>query len=756
MLVLLSVLAVAHGIYGGSGPVLSVNKKDFKAVILESSLPAVVEFYAPWCGHCQQLAPTYTKVAKNLQGMVTVAAVDCDEDSNKKLCGKYGVKGFPTIKMFPALAKANPYTGKMEKSPTDYQGPRSAKAMADSALALLLDTFITNLKGAAAFEKFRDASEAPKVILASTKPRATPLYKSLSLAFRGRLAFALVRDSETDILSSLEISEPPALVVILPEGETIKYEGSMKAKDLTAFLNRYALATPVKETKAGAKDDTEQPHAKTDNKEDANEKALPQVVADMTFEELEAASTAEDALLVAFVKGKEAESCKDKVAELNKIVAELGPLIKAAQIVVGDAASAQAKQYGLDGDKLGIDPCALDIVLLPFDEDKGSPEDWQHYAGDLSSKELQKFVLEAFPSFVTRVTASTMQQFMGADMATPHVFLFTDKEETPAVYAALSVNLRKYKYKFGEVHSGEAALMQQFNVKKVPSMAVSYVKPGTEEEFVKEGKLGIQVFPGPLKYPYMHTFLTTFAGMMGALPEGEADPMDFMERTRTQSKADKSAPAADVPQASTQTELYESCLRRSSGLCVLALLDASSASHAQHAKITSEAAGRWGRQPLHFSWIDAARQPSFISTFGLSKTDLPTLVAFHPKKLRGASLRASFSAESIDALLDGLFSGSIHSEAFQELPALVEGGEEDSADLDPIEEEFDLADVLGEDVGGSGSKEDLLKQAEMELEEEERQRAEKEAAEMAAAAGQKKKSSKRRKKKKAKASKDEL
>ena len=91
-------------------------------------------------------------------------------------------------------------------------------------------------------------------------------------------------------------------------------------------------------------------------------------------------------------------------------------------------------------------------------------------------------------------------------------------------------------------------------------------------------------------------------------------------------------------------------------------------------------------------------------------------MAFHPKKLRGASLRASFSAESIDALLDGLFSGSIHSEAFQELSALVEGGEEDSADLDPIEEEFDLADVLCEDVGGSGSKEDLLKQAEMELE----------------------------------------
>lgn len=72
-------------------------------------------------------------------------------------------------------------------------------------------------------------------------------------------------------------------------------------------------------------------------------------------------------------------------------------------------------------------------------------------------------------------------------------------------------------------------------------------------------------------------------------------------------------------------------------------------------------------------------QPTFVSAFGLSKTDLPMLVAFHPKKLRGASLKGSYSSQSIDALLDGLFSGSIHSEAFLNLPALVEGGEDDVA-----------------------------------------------------------------------------
>ena len=66
-LVLLSMIAAAHGLYSSSGPVLSLNKKTFQSQILQSDLPAVVEFYAPWCGHCQQLAPTYTKVANNLQ-----------------------------------------------------------------------------------------------------------------------------------------------------------------------------------------------------------------------------------------------------------------------------------------------------------------------------------------------------------------------------------------------------------------------------------------------------------------------------------------------------------------------------------------------------------------------------------------------------------------------------------------------------------------------------------------------------------------
>ena len=80
-----------------------------------------VEFYANWCGHCKSLAPEYKKAAKALKGVVKVGAVDCDE--SKDLAGKYGVQGFPTLKIF---------TG---KDSTTYQGERTAKGIAEAGLA---------------------------------------------------------------------------------------------------------------------------------------------------------------------------------------------------------------------------------------------------------------------------------------------------------------------------------------------------------------------------------------------------------------------------------------------------------------------------------------------------------------------------------------------------------------------------------------------------------------------------------------------
>ena len=58
-------------------------------------------------------------------------------------------------------------------------------------------------------------------------------------------------------------------------------------------------------------------------------------------------------------------------------------------------------------------------------------------------------------------------------------------------------------------------------------------------------------------------------------------------------------------------------------------------------------------------------QGSFLAGFGLSRAALPSAVAFSPKKLRGAALTGAYSAESAHALLDGLFSGRVHTTRFQ-------------------------------------------------------------------------------------------
>ena len=83
--------------------------------VIKSDSLWIVEFYAPWCGHCQRLTPEYTKAAKALKGVVKLGAVNADE--HKSLGGQYQVQGFPTIKVF----------GANKNKPEDYQGERTAK-----------------------------------------------------------------------------------------------------------------------------------------------------------------------------------------------------------------------------------------------------------------------------------------------------------------------------------------------------------------------------------------------------------------------------------------------------------------------------------------------------------------------------------------------------------------------------------------------------------------------------------------------------
>ncbi len=97
----------------------------------------------------------------------------------------------------------------------------------------------------------------------------------------------------------------------------------------------------------------------------------------------------------------EASTCKEALSEFNKLVSGLGDLIKATRVAVSGTSAAQAKQYSVDVAALSTEPCKLDIVLLPFDEDKGSPEEWQHFSGDSHPSPGVAFAAAVTPLCIT-------------------------------------------------------------------------------------------------------------------------------------------------------------------------------------------------------------------------------------------------------------------------------------------------------------------------------------------------------------------
>lgn len=113
-----------------SKDVVELTDDTFDKNVLDSEDVWMVEFYAPWCGHCKNLEPEWaaaaTEVKEQTKGKVKLAAVDAT--MNQVLASRYGIKGFPTIKIF-----------QKGESPVDYDGGRTRSDIVSRALDLFSD-----------------------------------------------------------------------------------------------------------------------------------------------------------------------------------------------------------------------------------------------------------------------------------------------------------------------------------------------------------------------------------------------------------------------------------------------------------------------------------------------------------------------------------------------------------------------------------------------------------------------------------------
>lgn len=92
---------------------LEITAENFETEVLQSDLPVMIDFWAPWCGPCKALTPTVHKLAEELEGKVKVVKINIDE--SPEIAGKYSIMSIPTLLIFVNGAVSDQLIGLVQK-----------------------------------------------------------------------------------------------------------------------------------------------------------------------------------------------------------------------------------------------------------------------------------------------------------------------------------------------------------------------------------------------------------------------------------------------------------------------------------------------------------------------------------------------------------------------------------------------------------------------------------------------------------------
>jgi len=197
LLVPASFLTLASLVFASEAPsdVLTLTASTFESS-LENEPLVLVEFYAPWCGHCKALAPHYEEAATALKDKnIKLAKIDCVEEAD--LCQSKGIQGYPTLKVY-----RNGKDG-------EYQGPRKA----DGIISYMVKQSLPAVSDvtAAAHDEFTKSDKMVAIAyLPSNTAAPAAEFSAVADSHRDDFLFGIVADSDAAAAAGVT---PPAIVV---------------------------------------------------------------------------------------------------------------------------------------------------------------------------------------------------------------------------------------------------------------------------------------------------------------------------------------------------------------------------------------------------------------------------------------------------------------------------------------------------------------------------------------------------------------